>query len=133
MLDVSAAVGAVHVRKGHAPRAPPRIERPKSLLYLALASAVRSNVGQIDHQHFGDEDPAAGLILVGEVFAERPLGAFNIFCSAARADFARSISDDPDRALAERAVRVSLFRAEPSASPFGWARHRALQSLMAAS
>ena len=93
MLDIGAAIGAVHFRKGLV--LPPRIERRHSLLDLLLARAVRGDVSQVDHQRVGDEDliwttfaPTVGLILAGEVFAERPLGAFNIFWSEARADLA---------------------------------------------
>jgi hypothetical protein len=40
---------------------------------------------------------AAGTVwLVFEVFAKRALGARAIFWRAARADFARPVSDDPD-------------------------------------
>ena len=69
---------------------------------------------------------SVGLVFVGEVLAERSLGVRAIFCSAARADLARSISDDPDRALAERAVGVSLFGSKPQASSFSGTRHRSL-------
>jgi hypothetical protein len=76
--------------------------------------------------------PAVGPVLVGEMFAEGTFGARAIFWSAARADLARSISDDPDRALAERAIEVSLFGPEPEAGAFRWTRHRALISAIAA-
>ena len=54
-----------------------------------------------------------GPVLGGEVLAEGSLGALAIFWSAARADFARSISDDPNRPLAQGAIGVSVFRAKP--------------------
>ena len=56
---------------------------------------------------------AAGTVwlglFVGEVLAKRALGARAIFWRAVRADFARPISDDPDRPLLERAVGVPLL------------------------
>jgi hypothetical protein len=76
---------------------------------------------------------SVGLVLVGEVLAEGSLGARPIFCSAARADLAWSVSDDPHRALAERAVEVSFFGAEPETGPFCGTRHSALMSSIAAS
>ena len=42
-----------------------------------------------------------GSVLVCEVLAECALGALAILCSAARADLARSVSDDPHRTLAD--------------------------------
>jgi hypothetical protein len=98
------------------------------------------NVGKVDRQNVGDQDlrgmttaGSAGLVSVGEVLPERTLGALAIFWSAARADLARSVSDDPDRAEAERAVRVSFCGAQPEAGPFGGTRHSALISSIAAS
>ena len=49
---------------------------------------------------------AIGLVLVCEVLAEGALGAFAILCSAARADLARSVANDPHGALAEGAIEV---------------------------
>jgi hypothetical protein len=77
-------------------------------------------------------DPV-GQVLVCEVRTEGALGARAILCSAARADLARSVSDDPDRAFAERAVSISFFGAEPETDPFCGTRHSALISSIAAS
>ena len=71
------------------------------------------------------------LVFVGEVLAKRALGARAIFWRAVRADFARPISDDPDRPL--RAVGVPLLGSEPQASAFPWTRHSALIFSIAAS
>src|SRR5262249_16806811 len=138
VVDVGAAVGAVHFRKRSI--LPPFIKRQNALLDFLLARALRRDIGEIDRKHVGDQDlsgmtfaTAIRLILAGKVVAERSLGAFAILCRAARADLAQSVSDDPDRALAERPVGAPLFRAEPETSPFGWTRHRALQSSIAAS
>jgi hypothetical protein len=66
------------------------------------------------------------LIFSGEVLAEGALRACAIFCNAARADLARSISDDPYGALAESAVGISFFGAQPDTGPLGWTRHSSL-------
>jgi hypothetical protein len=66
------------------------------------------------------------LVFVGEVLANRALGARAIFCRAARADFARSVSDESDRTVSERAVGVLLLGSKPRASAFPWTRHSAL-------
>jgi hypothetical protein len=77
---------------------------------------------------------AAGTVwLVFEVLAERALGARAIFWRAARADFARPVSDDPDGPLSERALGVPLLGSEPRASAFPWTRHSALILSIAAS
>jgi hypothetical protein len=77
---------------------------------------------------------AAGTVwLVLEVFAKRALGARAIFWRAARADFARPVSDDPDGPLSERALGVPLFGSKPRASTFPWTRHNALIFSIAAS
>jgi hypothetical protein len=88
----------------------------------------------------GDQDfsgmTAAGtvwFVFVGEVLAKRALGARAILWRAARADFARSVSDDPHRPFSERSVGVPLLGAEPQASAFPWTRHSALISSIAAS
>ena len=73
------------------------------------------------------------LVFVGVLLAKRALGARAIFWRAARADFARPISDDPDRPLSERAVGVPLLGSKPQASAFPWTRHSALISSIAAS
>ena len=73
------------------------------------------------------------LVFVGEVLAKPALGARAIFWRAVRADFARPISDDPDRPLLERAVGVPLLGSEPQASAFPWTRHSALIFSIAAS
>jgi hypothetical protein len=64
------------------------------------------------------------LVFVGEVLAKRALGARAIFWRAARADFARPVTDDPDCSLSERAVRVPLLGSKANALP--WTRHSAL-------
>jgi hypothetical protein len=94
-----------------------------------------SDISQVDRQDVGDQDfrgmTATGtiwLVFVGEVLAKCALGAGAILWSAARADFARSVSDDPHRPLSERAVGVSLLGAKPQASAFLWTRHSALIS-----
>ena len=76
---------------------------------------------------------AIGLVLVGKMLSEDAFGARAIFRSAARANFARSVSDNPHRAFAERSVRASLFGTEPEASSFCGTRHSALISSIAAS
>ena len=73
------------------------------------------------------------LVLIGEMLAERALGSRAIFCRAARADFARSLSDDPDRPLSDPAVGVSPFWPKPQAGAFPWTRHNSLISSIAAS
>jgi hypothetical protein len=73
------------------------------------------------------------LVFVGEVLAKRALGARAIFWRAARADFARPVSDDPDSPLSERALGVPLLASKPRASAFPWTRHSALISSIAAS
>src|ERR1700722_16678044 len=99
-----------------------------------------SDISQVDREDVGDQDfrgmTAAGtvwLVFVGEVLAKRALGARAILWRAARADFARSVSDDPHRPLSERAVAVSLLGSKPQASAFPWTRHGALISSVAAS
>ena len=72
------------------------------------------------------------LVFVGEVLAKRALGARAIFWRAARADFARPVSDDPDGPLSERALGVPLLGSKPQASAFPWTRHSALISSIAA-
>ena len=64
--------------------------------------------------------PSAWLVFAGEVFSEGSLGARAILCSAARADFARSISDDPNRPT-PGALRpgVSLLRVEATGGRLG--------------
>src|SRR5262249_24306376 len=119
---------------------PPGVEREYALFGFVLAGVPWGDVGEIDGQNVGDQDfrgmtaaPTVGLVLAGKVLAERELGARAIFCSAARADLVRSISDDPYRTLAECAVRVLLFGAQPQAGPLGATRHSALMSSIAAS
>ena len=73
------------------------------------------------------------LVFVGEVLAKRAFGACAIFWRAARADLARSVSDDPHRPLSERAVGVPLLGSKPKASAFPWTRHSALIFSTAAS
>ena len=138
VLDIRSAVGAVHV--GQRLIGPPFVERQYALLGFVLARVPRGDVDEIDRQNVGDQDfrgmtaaRSVGLVLVGKVLAEGALGARAILCSAARADLARSVSDDPHCALAERAVGVSFFGAEPEAGSFGGTRHSALISSMAAS
>jgi hypothetical protein len=69
---------------------------------------------------------AIGSVLVCEVLAECALGALAILCSAARADLARSVSDDPHRTLAEGAIEVPLFWPKPKADSFCGTRHNSL-------
>jgi hypothetical protein len=52
VLDIGAAIGAVHVSK-RAIR-PPRIERQDTLLGLILAGVPRCNVFEIDRQYVGN-------------------------------------------------------------------------------
>jgi hypothetical protein len=47
-------------------------------------------------------------------------------CRAARADLARSVSDDPHRTLAEGAIEVPLFWPKPKADSFCGTRHNSL-------
>ena len=54
---------------------------------------------------------STGLVFVCEVLADCPLGASAILRSAARADFARSVPNNPHGAFAEGAVGVAFFRA----------------------
>jgi hypothetical protein len=49
------------------------------------------------------------------LLAECALGPFAILCSAARADLARSVSNDPHRTLAEAAIEAPLFWPKPEA------------------
>jgi hypothetical protein len=105
-----------------------------------FARVLRGNVHQIDRQNIGDQDfrgitsaLSVGLVLVGEVLAEGALGALAILCRAARTDLTRSVSDDPYRSLAERAVEVSFFGTEPETDAFCGTRHSFLMSSMAAS
>jgi hypothetical protein len=78
---------------------------------------------------------AAGTVwvFVGVVLAKRERGARAIFWRAARADFARPVSDDPDCPLSERTVGVPLLASKPRASAFPWTRHSALIFSIAAS
>jgi hypothetical protein len=69
---------------------------------------------------------SVGLVLGREVLAEGSLGARAIFWRAARADFTRSISNDPNRALSERAVGVSVLGTKPETDSFWGTRHKAL-------
>ena len=73
------------------------------------------------------------LILVSEIFADDALGPCAILRSAARADFARSIADDPDSPFAERAIGFSLFGTQPEPDSFCGTRRRDLMRSMAAS
>jgi hypothetical protein len=91
------------------------------------------NVDQVYRENVGNQDfrgmtaaGAIGLVLVCEVLAESALGAFAILCSAARADLARSVSNDPHRTLAEAAIEVPLFGPKPEADSFCWTRHSSL-------
>jgi hypothetical protein len=61
---------------------------------------------------------SVGLVLVGKMLAEGALGARAIRCSAARADLARSVSDDPNCALAERAVGIRSSGRSQRRAPF---------------
>jgi hypothetical protein len=138
VLDIRAAIGAVHI--GERPISPPRIERQNALLRLILAGMPRRDVRQIDRKNVGDQDfrgtttaGATWLIFVGEVLAEGPLGAGAIRCSAARADLARFVSDDPHRALSKGSIGVAPLRAKPEAGSLAWTRHSFLISSMAAS
>jgi hypothetical protein len=99
-----------------------------------------SDVGQVDRQDVGDQDfrgmTAAGavwLVFVGEVLAKRALGARAIFWRSARADLARSVSDDPDCPFSERAIGLPLLGSKPQAGAFPRTRHSALISSIAAS
>jgi hypothetical protein len=100
----------------------------------------RCDVGEVDREDVGDQDfrgmtaaLSVGLVLVGKMLPEGALGARAIRCSAARADLARSVSDDPNCALAERAVGISFFGTEPETGTFCGTRHSALISSIAAS
>jgi hypothetical protein len=110
------------------------------LLGLILARVTRGNIRQVNRKDIGNQNfsgmtaaGAAWLVLVGEVLTKGTLGARAIFCKAARADFARSISNDPDRPLSERTIRVPVFGPKPEASALPWTRHAALISSIAAS
>ena len=138
MIDVGPAIGAVHVRKRLVP--PPGVEGEHSLLGFLLASVSWGDVHQIDGQNVGNQDFrgmtaafSVGLILGGEVLAEGSLGARAIFWSAARADLARSISNDPNCALSEGTIGISVLGAKPETDAFCGTRHNALISSMAAS
>ena len=75
----------------------------------------------------------AWLVFVGVLLAKRALGARAIFWRAARADFARPVSDDPDGPLSERALGVPLLGSKPGTDTFPWTRHSALIFSIAAS
>jgi hypothetical protein len=74
---------------------------------------------------------AADFIFCGDVLGERPFSPFAVISSAARADFTRSITDDPRRASDKSSVAVALFRFEPQSGPFCWTRHFSLISSIA--
>jgi hypothetical protein len=138
VLNVGTAIGPIHLRE--CLFCPPGVEGEHALLGFLLASVSWGHVHQIDGQNVGNQDLrrmtaalSIGLVLGGEVLAEGSLGARAIFWSAARADFARSISDDPNRALAEGAIGVSVFGAKPETDAFCGTRHSALIFSMAAS
>ena len=138
VLDIGSAVGAVYL--GERLFRPPSVKRKHPLLRFVFARMPWSDIGQVDRQDVGDQDfrgmTAAGtvwLVFVGEVLAKRALGAGAILWRAARADFVRSVSDDPHRPLSERAVGVPLLGSKPQASAFPWTRHSALISSIAAS
>src|SRR5262249_6268092 len=101
---------------------------------------ARSDVGQIDRENISDQDfrgmtaaRSVRPVFVGKVLAEGALRTRAIFCNAARADLARSVSNDPHGALAESAVGISFFGAQPETGPLGWTRHRSLIFSIAAS
>jgi hypothetical protein len=136
--DIGPAVRAVHV--GERSVGPPSIKAQNTLLGFILARVPRGNVREIDRQNVRNQDfrwmtaaGSVGPVLVGKVLAKGALGARAILCSAARADLARSVSDDPHRALSERAVGVSFLRPKPEAGAFPGTRHSALISSIAAS
>src|SRR4051794_19844451 len=101
MCDISPGVCAVHISERLI--RPPGVKRENALFCFLLACVPWSDIGQIDGQHVGNQDfrgmtaaLSIGLVLVGEMLAEGSLGARAIFCSAARADLARSVSDNPN-------------------------------------
>jgi hypothetical protein len=138
MRYVGAAAGPVHVRQGLV--GPPAVEGERALLGFVLADVSWGNVGQINGQDVCDQDfrgtaatGSVGAVLCCEILAEGALRLRAIFWSAARADFAPTVSDDPHCAFAERALGVSLFGAQPETSSFCGTRHSALIFSIAAS
>jgi hypothetical protein len=138
VFDIGSAAGAIHVRKR--PLAPPRIQRQHALLGLVLSRMAWGDVGQVDRENIGDQDfrgmTAAfpiWLVFVGKVRSERSLGARASLCNAARADLARSVSNDPPPSPAERAVDISFFGTQPETGAFCCTRHNALIFSIAAS
>jgi hypothetical protein len=135
VFDISTAIGPVYFSQG--PVSPPSIERQNPLLGFVLARVAGRDIGQIDRQNIGNQDfrgmtaaNTAGPVFVGKVLAEGTLGARAIFWRAARADLARSVSDDPNCTFAERAVLISLFGAQPEAGSFSGTRHSDLMCSM---
>jgi hypothetical protein len=54
VLDVGAAIGAIHLGKG--PVRPPSIKGEHALLGLLLAGVMGGNIGQVDRQNVGNQD-----------------------------------------------------------------------------
>ena len=71
---------------------------------------------------------ARRLVLAGDVVGKGPLSAFAVASSAARADFTRSVSDDPCCVPDEPPAGVALFWFKPEPCAFAWSRH--VESLM---
>jgi len=76
---------------------------------------------------------AVRLVFVCKVLPNLPLGVMAILCSAARANLAGSVSNNPNCSLAECAVGVSFLGTEPESDSFGWTRHSDLMRSIAAS
>ena len=73
---------------------------------------------------------AGDLVSDGNVFSEGFVSAFAVISSAARADFARSVADDPCRVADDLAVAVMFGGLSQSLIPLLGPRHFSLISLI---
>jgi len=76
---------------------------------------------------------SVGLIFTRDVFGERPFSPFAVISKAARADFTRSVTDDPCGAPDKVSVAVPFFWFEPQSGSFCMTRHFSLISSIARS
>src|SRR5262249_1830712 len=110
---------------GECVRLPEISERQNPLLGLLGSCVIGRLVGELDVQHVEDEAlrgmttalAGGGAVLLGEVLAERGFSSRAVFSKEARADFARSVTDDPARVALPLAVGVDFFRFEPESWP----------------
>ena len=121
----------IHV--GKRVRLPEVSERHHPLPGFLRPRMVPRLVGEIDVQDVEDEDfsgvtvfVAGDLVFAGDVLGEGSFSSRAVLSSAARADFARSVADDPGCVADEVAAGVTLFGFEPEPCAFCWSRHLSL-------